>query len=48
MGSPATVEGHVEVPGGRIWYRIAGADRPDLLDREPAAVVPVTKDLDRA
>jgi pimeloyl-ACP methyl ester carboxylesterase len=28
MGSPATVEGHVEVPGGRIWYRIAGADRP--------------------
>ena len=28
MGGPATVEGHVEVPGGRIWYRIAGADRP--------------------
>src|SRR6266487_3271494 len=30
MGSPATVEGHVEVPGGRIWYRIAGADRPGI------------------
>jgi len=28
MGSPATVEGRVEVPGGQIWYRIAGADRP--------------------
>jgi len=28
MGSPATVEGHVEVPGGRVWYRIAGPDRP--------------------
>jgi len=28
LGGPATGEGHVEVPGGRIWYRIAGADRP--------------------
>jgi proline-specific peptidase len=28
MGGPAAVEGHVEVPGGRVWYRIAGADRP--------------------
>ena len=24
----AGVEGHVEVPGGRVWYRIAGADQP--------------------
>ena len=22
------MEGYVEVPGGRVWYRIAGADRP--------------------
>jgi proline-specific peptidase len=28
MGGPTAVEGHVEVPGGRVWYRIAGADRP--------------------
>ena len=28
MGGPAAVEGHVEVPGGRVWYRIAGAGRP--------------------
>ncbi len=26
-GQPA-VEGYIEVPGGRVWYRIAGADRP--------------------
>src|SRR5580658_7720399 len=26
-GQPA-VEGYVEVPGGRVWYRIAGADQP--------------------
>jgi proline iminopeptidase len=28
VGGPATAEGHVEVPGGRIWYRIVGTDRP--------------------
>ena len=28
MGGPAAVEGRVEVPGGRIWYRIVGPDRP--------------------
>ncbi|MBO0769884.1 MAG: proline iminopeptidase-family hydrolase [Actinobacteria bacterium] len=27
-GNPAISEGQVEVPGGRVWYRIAGADRP--------------------
>ncbi len=27
VGQPA-VEGYVEVPGGRVWYRIAGADQP--------------------
>lgn len=30
MGEPATAEGHVEVPGGRIWYRIIGTDRPGI------------------
>ena len=28
MDGPAAVEGQIEVPGGRIWYRIAGPDRP--------------------
>jgi proline-specific peptidase len=28
MGGQPAVEGHIEVPGGRVWYRIAGADRP--------------------
>jgi proline-specific peptidase len=28
MGGPAATEGHIEVPGGRIWYRIVGTDRP--------------------
>jgi proline-specific peptidase len=30
MGGPAIAEGHVEVPGGRVWYRIIGADRPGV------------------
>jgi proline iminopeptidase len=25
---PSAAEGYVEVPGGRVWYRIVGADRP--------------------
>jgi proline iminopeptidase len=25
-----TVEGYVEVPGGRVWYQIAGPDRPGI------------------
>jgi proline iminopeptidase len=28
MSGPSAVEGHIEVPGGRIWYRIVGPDRP--------------------
>ena len=28
VGAPATTEGYVEVPGGRVWYRIVGTDRP--------------------
>ena len=28
MGGPAATEGHIEVPGGRVWYRIVGTDRP--------------------
>ncbi len=28
MSEPPAVEGDIEVPGGRVWYRIAGADRP--------------------
>jgi hypothetical protein len=30
MGDPATAEGYVEVPGGRVWYQILGADRPGV------------------
>lgn len=30
MGGQATTEGYVEVPGGRVWYQIAGADRPGV------------------
>jgi proline iminopeptidase len=30
MSEPATEEGYVEVPGGRVWYQIAGADRPGV------------------
>jgi pimeloyl-ACP methyl ester carboxylesterase len=30
MGEPATTEGYIEVPGGRVWYRIAGTDRPGI------------------
>jgi len=30
MGEPATSEGYVEVPGGRVWYRITGADRSGI------------------
>ena len=30
MGDPATAEGYVEVPGGRVWYQIVGADRPGV------------------
>jgi proline-specific peptidase len=26
----ATTEGYVDVPGGRVWYRIAGAGRPGI------------------
>jgi proline iminopeptidase len=26
--APATTEGYVEVPGGQVWYRIVGTDRP--------------------
>ena len=28
MGGQPAVEGYVEVPGGRVWYQIAGPDRP--------------------
>lgn len=28
MTDQAVTEGHIDVPGGRVWYRIAGADRP--------------------
>jgi proline-specific peptidase len=27
-GEPATAEGQITVPGGRVWYRIVGTDRP--------------------
>jgi proline-specific peptidase len=27
---PLTAEGHVAVPGGRIWYQIVGTDRPGI------------------
>src|SRR5262245_31775788 len=30
MGEPATAEGYIDVPGGRVWYRITGADRPGI------------------
>jgi proline iminopeptidase len=30
MGEPVTTEGRVEVPGGRVWYQIVGADRPGV------------------
>jgi pimeloyl-ACP methyl ester carboxylesterase len=30
MGEPATTEGYIEVPGGQVWYRIAGTDRPGI------------------
>ena len=30
MGEPATSEGCVEVPRGRVWYQITGADRPGI------------------
>ena len=30
MGEPATTEGYIEGPGGRVWYRIAGTDRPGI------------------
>jgi len=30
MGEPATAEGYIEVPGGRVWYRITGTDRPGI------------------
>jgi proline-specific peptidase len=28
VGGPPATEGHVEVPGGQVWYRIVGPDRP--------------------
>ncbi|HJY71748.1 MAG TPA: proline iminopeptidase-family hydrolase [Streptosporangiaceae bacterium] len=30
MSDPATAEGYIEVPGGRVWYRIIGTDRPGV------------------
>jgi proline-specific peptidase len=30
MASQPAVEGHVEVSGGRVWYRIVGADQPGI------------------
>lgn len=27
---PPTAEGYIEVPGGRVWYQIVGADRPGI------------------
>ena len=30
MGEPATAEGFIEVPGGRVWYRISGTDQPGI------------------
>lgn len=30
MSDLAAAEGHIEVPGGRVWYRIAGAGRPGI------------------
>src|SRR5262249_45082275 len=30
MGEPAMAEGFIEGPGGRVWYRIAGTDRPGI------------------
>ena len=30
MGDPVTTQGYVEVPGGRVWYQIAGAGRPGV------------------
>ena len=30
MSDPATEEGFVDVPGGRVWYQILGADRPGI------------------
>jgi proline-specific peptidase len=30
MAGPAATEGHIEVPGGRVWYRIVGPDRPGI------------------
>ena len=28
VGAPATTEGYIEVPGGRVWCRVVGTDRP--------------------
>jgi pimeloyl-ACP methyl ester carboxylesterase len=39
MGEPATSEGYVEVPGGRVWYLITGADR-DVTARLAEIQVP--------
>src|SRR5215469_7674920 len=30
MGEPATREGLIPVPGGRVWYQIVGADKPGI------------------
>ena len=33
MDDPAITEGYIEVPGGRVWYQIIGADRPGVPAR---------------
>jgi proline-specific peptidase len=30
MGGPATQEGLIPVPGGRVWYQIVGSDQPGI------------------
>jgi proline-specific peptidase len=30
MGGPATTEGLIPVPGGRVWYQIVGPDQPGI------------------
>lgn len=30
MAAAVAPEGHIDVPGGRVWYRVAGADQPGI------------------
>jgi hypothetical protein len=45
MGEPATTEGYIEVPGGRVWYRIFEHSSHLAFVEERASYIRVVEDF---